>query len=205
MTKDEFTRIARMSRWHDFYRLANGLKAVKIDFDYAKTRKLLDPKWDGYNIGSMDIEDDDAPLDKANLLTSKHHDSDLHRVVLDLDYGATVAPTPIGHMLVLGRRVPILSDFAENKLCNTLSEYDIAVNFKWRQTGELVLHTKCDLALMPSSTQAHYHLILAIDMPWNKYSDFLTQLSAVGVIESGYDKGAKARGFSAIRPPWVHK
>jgi hypothetical protein len=212
MTKDEFTRICRMGQWPSFFRLADGLRAIKIDFDYAKTRKLLDPKWDGYNIGNMDIEDDDVPLDKANLLTSQHRDSDLHRVVLDLDYGACTAQTPIGYMMVLGRtemvlgrRVPLLSNAAEGRLINTLAEYQIASSIKWQQTGDLVLHTNRDIALVPSSTRGHHHLIMALDMPWDKYIDLLSQLAAAGVIEDGYAKGAKARGFSGIRPPWVHK
>lgn len=207
MTKEEFTRIFRVGQWPDFHRLADGLKAVKIDYDYAKTRKLLDPKWDGYNIKRMDIEDEDAPLDKANLLTSQVRDTGLHRVVLDLDNGATTGQTPIGHLLALGRNVPLLSEFAENKLIATLAEYQIAANIKWHHppTGDLVLHTNRDLALIDSSTPGHKHLILALDMPWDKYSDLLNLLAASGIVEKGYAKGSQARGFSGIRPPWIHK
>jgi hypothetical protein len=86
--------VADRALYSDFCRLAGGLRAMRKDFDYAKTRKLLDPAWDGYSIpDGHDVLEDDVELSAANLVTSQHRgNTDLHRVVLDLDYGAVVQP-----------------------------------------------------------------------------------------------------------------
>src|ERR1700754_4281900 len=94
MTRDEFSRIFRVGEWPSWFRLARPLEAIIIDFDYAKTRKLLEPTWDGYTMPKgHDIIERDVDLHTANLLTSAHKDgSGLHRCVLDIDYGARVSP-----------------------------------------------------------------------------------------------------------------
>lgn len=195
----------------DFWRLTHDLRAIRIDFDYAKTRRLLDPRWDGYNIGDMDIIDDDAHLKDANLVTSQHRDNpELHRVVLDLDYGvvldpyAPMFPNTQGHLLIFTLNNPRHSEI-QRELTGILTE---TIGYKaevWMKDGILQVRTKNDLALVPSSTPGHHHLILDANLPWPVYKKLLNMLSLCGVIEFGYAQASMRKGYSAIRPPWVKK
>lgn len=194
----------------DFYRLTTDLRAMEIDFDYAKTRKALDPNWDGYSIPKgHDIIADDVPLDNANLVTSRLQGFDLHRVLLDLDYGASLARTPNANRLTLRMRPTFVSNSLEQELCKVLDNSGIVngrTAVRWAVGGGMVdIYTAKDLALIPSSTPDHNHLILRADMPWVKYSALLTTLASCGIIEPGYAKASIFKGYSAIRPPWVHK
>lgn len=61
--------------------------------------------------------------------------------------------------------------------------------------------------LVKSSTPGHFHLY--IDVPdgieWGKYLTMLHAMASAGVIEPGYANAAEARGFSAVRLPWIKK
>lgn len=61
--------------------------------------------------------------------------------------------------------------------------------------------------LMPSTTPNHYHLY--IDVPGgiapDDWSDVLTVLARVGIIEPGYAGASMARGFTSCRLPWIEK
>jgi hypothetical protein len=59
--------------------------------------------------------------------------------------------------------------------------------------------------LWPSSTPGHSHLYIDIEMPWSKYVTLLTALMEAGIVEPGYVKASIARGYTAVRPPWVSK
>lgn len=195
-----------MTNHTDFYRLATGLRAIKIDFNYTKYRKALDPQWDGYNTNGMDIIDNNCALPAANLLTSQHREHpDIHRILLDLDYGATVAPASIGHRLKLNIKGWILNGDLK-VLLPVLTEYGISGMEPRVNNGEFIeLVTRHDLTLIPSTTLGHHHLILDVDLPWKQYFKLLELLGACGIIERGYVKASIRRGYSAIRPPWIKK
>jgi hypothetical protein len=59
--------------------------------------------------------------------------------------------------------------------------------------------------LVPSSTPGHYHLYLDVEVPWDAYVDLLEALAAAGIVEHGYVSASIARGYTAVRPPWVRK
>lgn len=59
--------------------------------------------------------------------------------------------------------------------------------------------------LIPSSTPGHYHLVLDKALPWDKYQKVMRVLADAGLIESGYARASSARGYSAIRLPWIKK
>jgi hypothetical protein len=82
----------------DFWRLTTGLRAAVVDFDYYRTRKLLDPNWDGYDMPpNHDLIHPYVDVVDANIVTSQHRDNpDMHRIVLDLDYGVTRQPSFFG-------------------------------------------------------------------------------------------------------------
>ena len=62
-----------------------------------------------------------------------------------------------------------------------------------------------DFALVPSTTPGHCHLMIDMTYSWDMYRGWLCSLMDFGVLEAGYVKASIARGFSAIRPPWVRK
>ena len=68
-----------------------------------------------------------------------------------------------------------------------------------------VLDIDFPAALVPSSTPGKYHLYLDMPMPWEKYVKLLDVMAEVGILEPGYVGASKARGFTAVRLPWVRK
>lgn len=191
----------------DFHRLAKGLRAAIVDFDYWRTRKLLDPNWDGYTMPKgHDFINTDADLADANILTSQHRDNpDMHRIVLDLDYGVTFqhsvfTATP---RLVLTRDLDRMWSDRIKFLVAALPPRQVRASAPSK--GVLNLDIYCLYALIPSTTDGHYHLILDVNLPWNKYSRLLQHAAAAGIIEHGYADASIRRGFSAIRPPWIRK
>ena len=69
----------------------------------------------------------------------------------------------------------------------------------------VVLDIDVPIAVIPSSTPGHSHLFIDARMSWDEYSDVLSALANAGIIEAGYAAASKARGFSAVRLPWVRK
>ncbi|MFY1688195.1 hypothetical protein [Plantactinospora sp. WMMB782] len=59
--------------------------------------------------------------------------------------------------------------------------------------------------LVPSSTEGHFHLYIDQAVPWEAYVKLLEALADAGLVEPGYVRSSIARGFSAVRPPWVRK
>lgn len=202
----------------NFYRLSTGLRAMQYDFDYVKTRKLLDPTWNEYDVPEgHDVIEDDVDIKYANLLTSRHRDSDLHRVILDLDNGAKrITPRRLQLPLsVLGAHMYDWSsshmDSQSAAMTQLLGAENCVTKIIGRHTGggrhrpELEVIVGCDMALIPSSTPGHYHLILDVNLPWYTYTDLLRQARDIGLIEYGYVDAAIRKGYSSIRTPWTKK
>ena len=62
------------------------------------------------------------------------------------------------------------------------------------------------MVVYPSSTEGHSHVYF----PTNHVSDddlfkLLDALADAGIVERGYAKASRARGFAALRPPWLRK
>jgi hypothetical protein len=188
----------------DFFRLSSGLRAMKIDFDYAKTRKLLEPNWNGYDIPvGHDIIADNVAIEDANVVTSCHQDSALHRIVLDLDNGAAVKPTARdGHEVRLfSATVHTRGTVGGLRIIRTmLNDCQVDVDRK-----ALIIKTFNDLALIPSSTPGHHHLILNVNLTWQDYSTLLSLLEYYYVIERAYLDASLKKGHTCIRVPWVKK
>lgn len=69
----------------------------------------------------------------------------------------------------------------------------------------LVIDLDVSAALIPSSTPGHSHLFIDAPMSWLEYQDVLEALANAGILEAGYVGASKARGFTAVRLPWVRK
>lgn len=59
--------------------------------------------------------------------------------------------------------------------------------------------------LVPSSTPGHTHLYIDAPVSWDAYCRLLDSLEECGVLEPGYVGASKARGYTALRLPWVKK
>lgn len=218
MNKTDFRTLFRQGQWPPFFRLTQGLKCVKVDFDYAKTRKALDPNWDGYNVPlGHDIVEEDCDLAVANLVTSQHRDNEhKHRILLDLDYGASLITLHNMSRLRLSCRPSILGVMSlENEIQKVLLTAGVLqpnnpnsrakLHLLDGGAGMLEIDIHHDFYFGQSSTKGHYHLILGHDVPWPQYTALLTTLATAGAIQRGYANASIKRGYAALRPPWVHK
>lgn len=59
--------------------------------------------------------------------------------------------------------------------------------------------------LIPSSTEGHFHLYIDHEMTWEDYKKLLDALVDAGLIQEGYRGASAARGYTAVRLPWVRK
>ena len=64
-----------------------------------------------------------------------------------------------------------------------------------------------DLAahVIPSSTKGHGHLYIDKELTWKQYQKLLNVLADLDIIEKGYRGASLARGYTAVRLPWVKK
>jgi hypothetical protein len=60
-------------------------------------------------------------------------------------------------------------------------------------------------ALIPSSTEGHYHLYIDKEMTWREYKRFLKAMMKAGIIEKGYYKVSVKRKATQLRLPWIKK
>jgi len=75
----------------------------------------------------------------------------------------------------------------------------------WNGKHAPVLDLDVPHTLIPSTTPGHSHLYLDVELSWWRYKRLLKQLSLAGIIEPGYYRASKRRGFTAVRLPWVKK
>ena len=69
-------------------------------------------------------------------------------------------------------------------------------------TPVLDIDVPCELV---RSTNGHAHLYIDVAVPWDAYLDLLHSLVNCGILEPGYVGASEARGFTAVRLPWVGK
>lgn len=56
-----------------------------------------------------------------------------------------------------------------------------------------------------SSTPGHGHLQIDVEIPWEKYVQWLELSAELGIVQHGWVKASKKRGFTALRKPGVKK
>ena len=72
-----------------------------------------------------------------------------------------------------------------------------------KSTHKPVLDIDLPVHVTPSATPGHNHVFVDKEMSWTDYKKLLTVLTEVGIIEPGYLKASKIRGFTAVAPgPW---
>jgi hypothetical protein len=68
-----------------------------------------------------------------------------------------------------------------------------------------VLDIDYEAALVPSSTPGHFHLYLDKTISHDAYMKFLEAAAVAGIIQWGFYEGAKKRGATSVRLPWIKK
>lgn len=68
-----------------------------------------------------------------------------------------------------------------------------------------ILDIDVPISVIPSSTPGHSHLFIGVQMSWSVYSNLLEAMAEAGILEPGYVNASQARGFTAVRLPWVSK
>lgn len=82
-----------------------------------------------------------------------------------------------------------------------------------RTTGkenDVVLHRAVididhPVTVVKSSTAGHSHLFIDLVIPWGDLVKLLEVMAEIGLVEPGYVNASKARGYTAVRLPWVSK
>lgn len=59
--------------------------------------------------------------------------------------------------------------------------------------------------LIPSTTPGHFHLYIDHEMGKDAYFKLIAALVEAGLVEPGYLGASEARGYTAVRLPWVKK
>ena len=74
--------------------------------------------------------------------------------------------------------------------------------------GKHVVMFDVDVAMqvIESSTPGHYHVYFpGTYIPKEKLFSLLDAMAECGIVERGYAEASRARGFAALRLPWVRK
>lgn len=104
---------------------------------------------------------------------------------------------------------PMLPRDVPNDLEGTLDVFDLEFTDGTRPSDYNIHRPILDIdfgaALIPSSTEGHFHLYLDKPMTWKNYKRLLNVMAEVGVIEPGYAQASIERGYSSTRLPWVKK
>lgn len=70
---------------------------------------------------------------------------------------------------------------------------------------KIVLDVDMPVVVLPSSTPGHHHLIIDKMLGYTEYFELVRALVRAGVVEPGYKDASIARGYTAVRLPWVKK
>lgn len=104
-----------------------------------------------------------------------------------------------------GKGSTLTDSLDEANVCTSLVAEDLTWLYGDQPRHRPVLDIDIPATLVPSSTPGHSHLYLDVELSWPAYQKLLDALAEVEIIEPGYAKASKARGFSAVRLPWVRK
>lgn len=94
---------------------------------------------------------------------------------------------------------------ADNRVpANSMAQTEV-FGSKYDDVHIVQLDLDIQAALIPSSTEGNFHLVLNHHLEWDDYKRFLKVCAEVGIINQGYYTFAVARGETYLRAPWVTK
>lgn len=97
------------------------------------------------------------------------------------------------------------TDLNEADIVTSMMRTDKLGFSAYRPTHTFVVDLDTPATLVPSSTPGHSHLYIDTPMTWDRYLAVLEAMAAAGILERGYVGASKARGFTAVRLPWVRR
>lgn len=77
--------------------------------------------------------------------------------------------------------------------------------FSFESKHMVMFDVDIPMAVVPSSTPGHQHVYFDTYVPKEKLFELLDVLADCGIVERGYAQASRARGFTALRLPWVRK
>ncbi len=82
-------------------------------------------------------------------------------------------------------------------------------NLMFSETADGLHYPMLDIDLpcrwVPSSTPGKGHLYIGKAVTWDQLKTLLVGLEMAGIIHPNYVKHSVIRGYTCLRPPWVHK
>jgi hypothetical protein len=70
---------------------------------------------------------------------------------------------------------------------------------------KLLIDLDVPACLIPSTTPGHSHLYIDVTTSSTRLFKVLDALADAGAVERGYAEASRARGYSALRLPWIKK
>jgi hypothetical protein len=70
---------------------------------------------------------------------------------------------------------------------------------------KVLLDIDMPVKILPSSTEGHFHLFIDKELDTEAYFSLVEAFVNAGIVESGYLEASYARGYTAVRVPWVPK
>lgn len=86
-----------------------------------------------------------------------------------------------------------------------IEEAELIASLQENGKHKPLLDIDFEAVTIESSTPGHCHLYINKELDWKDYKKLLNLLADLGIIEHGYRGASLARGYSALRLPWVKK
>ncbi len=162
--------------------------------------------WEEYDEHGEDRRDTDDML-AAQVVTSRVRNPPApwatHYPILDVDHLVVVEADDDAR----GARVLFQWPISDEQSRQVIDAFAACAIFVTAETDDFgtTLHLDVPAHWVPSSTQDHGHLYIDCLMPWDALAKLLDVLVDIALVEEGYANASKARGYTAVRLPWVSK
>lgn len=140
-------------------------------------------------------------VDDANILISllpyKTKDGlSIHAPLFDLDFAHSYNEE---YLTVLDPNVNT------NSVCEYLTDIGLTSSYTSLSKYDRRIYFDFEYVYVPSSTPGHGHLYIDEEVDQPTFFGLLEFMSECNWIEKGYYEASKARGYSAVRLPWIKK
>lgn len=164
---------------------------IKVTGDYSSSLPQL-----GVDVGQANLI---TSLIKNQPLSGEH----LHRPLLDIDHPVAIVPQDHTDATELWIEVPATLASVRVLADEFIAAGVSVVGYNGGTLG-MTLYVGAPVAVRKTSPGKH-HLYVDAVIPWSGYARLLTTLGTLGVLERGYVSASLARGYTALRLPWVTK
>lgn len=89
---------------------------------------------------------------------------------------------------------------------DSLGEANVITSLVKGSSGhKVVLDIDHPVKALSSSTKGHSHLFIDKEISWRDYKRIMKAFVKAGIVEPGFMRASVARGWTAVRVPWVKK